>query len=249
MPTLKDHFRRFEEEYFEKGIGYDGYEVVDADYRADKLIETMRLKPGDSVLDVGCAYGLIVKALRERGMRAWGVDVSAWAGKKDRSGHYIRASAHALPFRDAAFDCIYSQGTLEHVPEEVIDTTLSEFRRVGRRGYLSITFSLVEATPIAPPAASCMEVIEDSLCGRPASWSIRHSVGGASLLCEAHKRKLDEILDMAERDPTHTCMHTIQWWLEKDLPPSFLLIEKPPHEVEDVYGLSNTRPFQGGKGE
>lgn len=247
-PRFRDHLTRFERAYFEEGIGYEGYEVVDADYRARKLIEIMDLELGSRVLDVGCAYGHIVKALRDRGIEAVGVDVSAWAGTKDVSGWYVRASAHALPFRDGAFGCVYSQGTLEHIPEPLVADVISEFRRVAPKGYLGVTPTQVEVTELSPPGGSCQFLDGETPCEAGASHQAYHTVGPTSLLCKEHQQVVHALLDLSERDRTHTCMHTIQWWLRQDLPPTFLLIEKPPHEVEDVYGMANALPFEGGTG-
>ncbi len=43
---------------------------------AERLVAQIR--PG-SVLDVGCASGLLVESLRERGVAAWGIDISEYA--------------------------------------------------------------------------------------------------------------------------------------------------------------------------
>ena len=43
---------------------------------ADKIIETINPK---TVLDVGCAAGYLVAALRDRGVEAYGIDVSEFA--------------------------------------------------------------------------------------------------------------------------------------------------------------------------
>lgn len=43
------------------------------------LIAHMRMAPASRVLDVGCARGYLVKALRLLGMEAWGYDISKWA--------------------------------------------------------------------------------------------------------------------------------------------------------------------------
>lgn len=247
MPMFKEHFSRFEREYFEEDIGYKGYEVVDADFRAKKLIATMKLMPGDKVLDVGCAYGFIVQALRQQGIEAWGIDISAWAARNDRSGYFVRASAHSLPFRSGGFDCIYCQGTLEHIPEELIQDVLKEFRRIGKAGYLAPTYSLVDFVAVDARNSTCGWLNEDEEpCGEKTQWAMM--IPSEELfvdLCEKHHEESGAILLKAERDPTHTCLHTFEWWISQPLPPTFLLVKDPPHIAEDVYGPSNAYPFQG----
>lgn len=48
---------------------------------ADNIISRFALKNGDKVLDYGCARGYLVKALRDRGIDAFGYDHSSWAIK------------------------------------------------------------------------------------------------------------------------------------------------------------------------
>jgi GT2 family glycosyltransferase len=67
------------ESYDRSGIPYSRDEpmwVATFGAIADRIVETMA--PA-TVLDVGCAIGLLVEALRDRGVDARGVDVSPWA--------------------------------------------------------------------------------------------------------------------------------------------------------------------------
>lgn len=87
---------------------------------------------GACVLDVGCASGGYVRALRDRGYRAVGLDLLAdpqWLREEDRL--YVGGNALALPFADAAFDTVLAFETLEHLQEPAL--ALAEFRRVARR--------------------------------------------------------------------------------------------------------------------
>jgi SAM-dependent methyltransferase len=84
-----------------------------------------------------------VKCLRERGVEAVGVDISRYAGQKSRQvcgGWYVRGVAWALPFKNGAFTAAYSEGTLEHVPEELVPQTFEEFERVSNIRVLAISF-------------------------------------------------------------------------------------------------------------
>ena len=49
---------------------------------ADKIVE--RIQP-TTVLDIGCAYGLLVESLRDRGCKAFGIDVSDYALSRARN--------------------------------------------------------------------------------------------------------------------------------------------------------------------
>ena len=89
------------------------------------------------VLDVGCAKGYMVKAFREQGMEAWGVDVSEYAlsaSPEDIRKHLYRVDLNkdSLPFSDEYFDCVTLLGTIECLDN--YDKVISEIRRVMQPG-------------------------------------------------------------------------------------------------------------------
>ena len=59
-------------------------------------------------LDVGCAYGYLIREARERGVNAYGIDVSAYAVGQlpDVRERLVRALAERLPFADATWRCV-----------------------------------------------------------------------------------------------------------------------------------------------
>lgn len=80
---------------------------------ADRIVSDIRPR---SVLDAGCAMGFLVEALRDRGVEAYGVDVSEYAleeVREDIKPYCSRASiTDPLPAR---YDLIVSIETLEHL--------------------------------------------------------------------------------------------------------------------------------------
>lgn len=131
---------KYEKFYFTQG-SYKTYR--DFPYhklRAEKIVKMANPK---SVLDVGCAYGYIVKHLLDMGVDAYGVDISRWCEKKAKDiipGRFKRASADKLPFKDNSFDVLYCEGVLEHVEENKSLKALSEFERVAKQRILQISF-------------------------------------------------------------------------------------------------------------
>src|SRR3546814_13939584 len=102
---------RFDVEYFDgtREQGYGGYRY---DGRwvpvAHRLIDHYGLRPGDRVLDIGCAKGFLVKDLRDAlpGLAVWGLDVSGYALRNavpDARPYLLQGSCDALPFPDAPF--------------------------------------------------------------------------------------------------------------------------------------------------
>ncbi len=69
-----------------------------------------------SVLDAGCAYGFLVEKLRERGVEAYGLDVSPFAIEQVHPAvqPYCQVASIAEPF-GRRFDLIVCQEVLEHL--------------------------------------------------------------------------------------------------------------------------------------
>lgn len=96
--------------------------------------------PGARVLDYGCGAGEIVKALRDRGVAAFGCDTFYEGGDYSRyvqaslleAGYVRRMHDNRVPFGDGSFDLIVNNQVMEHV--EDIDSALMEMRRVLKPG-------------------------------------------------------------------------------------------------------------------
>jgi len=89
-----------------------------------------------------CAYGYIGKRLRDKGVDAWGIDISAYALSQAPSEvkPYLKlASADSLPFQNNEFDIAFSASTFEHLPPEIVPKAISEAVRVANRGIISVT--------------------------------------------------------------------------------------------------------------
>lgn len=88
---------------------------------------------GGKLLDIGCAYGLLVNVASEH-FDSYGIDISRFAVRKSKeycNGNISRASAPDLPFRDESFDVITIIDTLEHVPD--FNRCLNDIGRVLKR--------------------------------------------------------------------------------------------------------------------
>jgi len=95
------------------------------------------------VLDVGCGEGGLVIALKKKGLKVLGVDLSKTALDIARLQLMCRenfgnpsilgqAEGHQLPFRDDTFDLVTSVDTLEHIPD--LPGFLKEIRRILKKG-------------------------------------------------------------------------------------------------------------------
>jgi SAM-dependent methyltransferase len=104
---------------------------------ADGIVRT--LEPS-SVLDAGCAMGFLVEALRQRGVEAWGIDVSEYAISRVDESVADRCSVASLaePL-DRRYDLIVCIEVLEHIPPAETDKVIANLCGATDRLLLSST--------------------------------------------------------------------------------------------------------------
>ena len=133
--------RMFSWDYFDgdRSHGYGGYS-----YHPKFWSETVRLiadyygLTGDeSILDVGCAKGFLLKDFVELmpGVSITGIDISQYA--INNSDPAVRANldqgnAKDLPYRDGVFDLVLSINTIHNLPQADVLLALREIERVGK---------------------------------------------------------------------------------------------------------------------
>jgi hypothetical protein len=121
--------------------GYESYDrrSSNADIAAYML---WRHFPLHRSLDVGCALGFVVEALREVGVEAYGVDVSQYAVDHAAPGArgFLRRGdlGEGLPFPDGHFDLVSALEILEHLDPREVPTALREVRRLSS-AYVVVT--------------------------------------------------------------------------------------------------------------
>jgi SAM-dependent methyltransferase len=105
------------------------------------LAETLRPRPGNRILDVGCGEGLAEVAigrLRVSQLELVGVDLvpdkvrqaSQEAAAHNQRARFAAGAASALPFRTGAFDSSYTVAVLQHVRDA--GAAVAELARVTR---------------------------------------------------------------------------------------------------------------------
>ena len=93
-------------------------------------------RPGARILDAGCGTGGVLRWALDHGSFASsaGIDIGAAAIELARrrvpEADLRVGSLRDLPFADNAFDLALMNDVLQHVPEDEVDASLGELRRV-----------------------------------------------------------------------------------------------------------------------
>jgi ubiquinone/menaquinone biosynthesis C-methylase UbiE len=110
----------------------------------------------ESVLDVGCGAGTLLKQLRENGMHVQGLDQAGPRLEQLRADGYDvhEGSAYKLPFDDNSFDWV----SMRHVPHHLEQpaTAFAEALRVARTG-LFLAEPYFDRSVASQRAAICLD--------------------------------------------------------------------------------------------
>lgn len=137
--------REYGEMYFDgpREYGYGGYRY-DGRWQpvAKDIVTHFGLKPGDRVLDVGCAKGFLVKDLLALGIDAYGLDISQYAlmhCEREVVGRLHLGSADCLPFPDHSFSAILSLNTIHNLSRDRCKIALQEIQRLAPgKGFVQV---------------------------------------------------------------------------------------------------------------
>ncbi len=139
--------REYGELYFDgpRDYGYGGYRY---DGRwvpvAEDIVSHFNLRPGDRVLDVGCAKGFLVKDLLTvcPGLEVFGLDISEYAlmhCEPEVVGRLHFGNAMKLPFPDKSFQAVISLNTIHNLERADAAMAIQEIERLAPgRGFIQV---------------------------------------------------------------------------------------------------------------
>lgn len=162
----------YDADYFERGI--ETGKSCFSNYRwmpemtipmAMSLVDHLGIHRDEPILDVGCAKGYLVKALRLLHREAYGCDVSEYAlahAPEDVRPHLFRAGNGGGP---AGYVWAIAKDVFEHVPEPELRTMLKELSR--KAAYLFTVVPLGDGKRYVVPA---YELDVTHVHRQPLSW-------------------------------------------------------------------------------
>jgi arsenite methyltransferase len=199
-----------EEFHFETGrelaeqLGYppdelDGIpvEAVESFAGVGYFFDLARLQPGETVLDLGSGSGmdafLAAAAVGERG-RVTGIDMTDEQLEKAerlRAAHAIahvgfeRGQIEQLPFDDASFDVVISNGVINLAPDK--DRVFTEAARVLRPGGRLAIADIVTEQALTDAIVSNVDLWASCIGGAPQQESYKRAMARAGLRVEITK--------------------------------------------------------------
>jgi SAM-dependent methyltransferase len=93
-----------------------------------------------TILDCGCATGVLVNQFQLQGFDGYGFDISEYAIKNGICKNLFHADARNLPFRNDQFDILISQDFMEHVHPDDLGLVLTEQKRILKPGGVALHF-------------------------------------------------------------------------------------------------------------
>jgi ubiquinone/menaquinone biosynthesis C-methylase UbiE len=116
------------------------------EFKAKRLLEILEPKKSWKFLDVGCGMGGLVLALRKKGYKSFGLEISDFCLNNSPAKKWIiRGNILNLPFKKESFEVVTCFGVLEYLSKKEIEIALDELKRVTK------IFLLLETIPKFSP--------------------------------------------------------------------------------------------------
>ena len=142
----------FDKTYFtEENYKYEEWHSDQGEKIVKEINRHLHPKKHWTFLDVGCALGGVVQALRRRGYEAYGVDLSHWCIKNSPTKNYLHhGSVTNLPCADDSVDVTVCIDTFQYLTRDEAKNAIKELRRVTQK-YLCFESITWEDTQFSDP--------------------------------------------------------------------------------------------------
>ncbi|MGB3683956.1 MAG: cyclopropane-fatty-acyl-phospholipid synthase family protein [Rubrobacteraceae bacterium] len=237
-----------------------GTEDIDAAQEAklDLICRKLRLKPGESLLDIGCGWGsLAIYAAENYGVRSTGITLSepqaalarrriSEAGLDDRCRVEVR-DYRDFP-QDITFDKVVSVGMFEHVGRAKLPAYFAEAHRLLRPGGLFLNHGIVTLSRLSAPARAVASAL-----GPRTSFIQRYVFPDGELVTPAEVLRYAEAAGFETRDLESLREHyalTVRHWvrrLESRHEEAARLAGEQTYRVWRLYMAACARAFAKGR--
>jgi predicted SAM-dependent methyltransferase len=139
--TSAERAALFGRDYFDGGTKHGGYQGGYHDWPFHEITarHVLARRP-ESVLELGCGRGYVLKRLQDAGVNAFGVDISQHC-QLSRVTDVIQWDVLIPWHGNGVVDLLFSQDLLEHIPEECLPAVFAEMKRSSKRGLHGISFN------------------------------------------------------------------------------------------------------------
>lgn len=130
--TVTEYSQEYYDEHKEAGLDYLGHGYWQEEY-AKMVVEACKTPSRGLVVDAGCACGSILKGFAKLNYPVLGIDLNP-AMIQMGAAHFdiplYCGSMAEMPVQNGSVDLVHTAQVLEHIPEELMDSILTEFNRV-----------------------------------------------------------------------------------------------------------------------
>jgi ubiquinone/menaquinone biosynthesis C-methylase UbiE len=136
---MSEHKQQVVEQFSQQAIPFSNAPSLRDQAALSRLVQASDAGSGDTVLDVACGPGLVVRAFAEVAARVTGVDLTPAMVERAREHtqglqnvELVCGDVEQLPFADATFSIVVSRLAFHHFPHP--GRVLAEMKRVCKPG-------------------------------------------------------------------------------------------------------------------
>ena len=156
----------YDEDYYERGIEtnkscYSNYHWMPelTIPMAARIVEYLKIREDEKILDFGCAKGYLVKALRLLHREAYGYDISEYALKSVP----VDVKEYVSNEITNQYDWIISKDVFEHIPYEEIDILLKDLAQKTKKMFVVVPLGEGEKYVVSAYELDSTHIIRENL--------------------------------------------------------------------------------------